>query len=69
MEKIIELYCAGIYYQENYAILWNKETGQVYWRNTWTGEEKPLGSAKKLKEARKIKEKFLEEADKRLSTF
>ena len=51
---IKELYNAEIFYRLNWAILWNKDTGQLYWRNTWTGKEINLGLAQKEKEAKEL---------------
>ena len=58
--KISELHNAGIYYKENWVILWNNETGRIYWRNTWTGQEKDLGIAKDKKKAQEIRNTYLQ---------
>jgi len=55
--EIIELYNAEIYYKENYVILWNKQKGRIYYRNTWTGKETDLGYAYTLEEAKNFCQK------------
>ena len=57
---IEELHNAEVYYKENWVILWNTETKRVYWRNTWTGQEKDLGIAKNKREAQNIRNIYLE---------
>ena len=59
IKNIRELHNSEDYYKKNWVILWDKDTKQVYWRNTWTGEEKSLGVAEKYKEAEKIKDNYL----------
>ena len=60
--KIIELYNSATYFKENWAILWNKGIKRVYWRNTWTGEEKDIGTTNSLAHAKEIKNIFVEGA-------
>ena len=59
---IKELYNSAIYFKENWAILWNLENKQVYWRNTWTGQEKNIGIANSLAQAKELKNEFVEQA-------
>ena len=51
---IKELYNAEIFYKLNWVILWAKETGRLYWRNTWTGKEVNLGTTQNEKKAKEL---------------
>ena len=54
------LYNMEIYYQQNQCVLFNKESKKVYQRNTATGTEHTIGTAKTLKEAIKIAKPTIE---------